>query len=76
MSGPRGVDPRIGYRAAECVRAKWGTPAEFRRATGIRRQLVHEWATGANVPSAQYLQIMCKAGIDVVYILTGRLQDE
>lgn len=76
MSGRRqGVDPRIGYRTAECVRARWGTPIKFERATHMDRKAVHYWTHGVN-PSAKVLQTLCEAGIDVVYILTGRLQDE
>ena len=76
MSGRRqGVDPRIGYRTAECVRARWGTPIKFARATNVDRKVVHLWERGQN-PSAKVLQTLCEAGIDVVYILTGRLQDE
>lgn len=76
MSGRRqGVDKRIGYRTAECVRARWGTPTKFERATHVDRKAVRYWAHGVN-PSAKVLQTLCEAGIDVVYILTGRLQDE
>lgn len=76
MSGRRqGVDPCIGYRAAECVRARWGTPIKFERATNIDRKRVHLWTHGQN-PSAKVLQTLCKEDVDVVYILTGRLQDE
>ena len=78
MSGRRkrvGPDPRIGYRAAECVRARYGTPIKFERATNIDRKMVHAWGHGAN-PCAQVLQTLCEDGVDVIYILTGRLQDE
>lgn len=47
MSGRRqGVDKRIGYRTAECVRARWGTPIKFERATHMDRKAVHYWAHG------------------------------
>ena len=78
MSGRRkrvSPDPSIGYRAAECVRARWGTPIKFERATNIEHKAVHCWGRGQN-PSAQALQALCEWGIDVIYILTGRLQDE
>lgn len=39
------------------------------------RKAVHYWTHGVS-PSAKVLQTLCEAGIDVVYILTGRLQDE
>lgn len=68
-------DVNIGYRAAECVRARWKTLLDFEADTGIKHKLVHNWTDGMS-PSAQTLQAMCEAGIDVVYILTGRLQDE
>ena len=75
MSGRRkrvAPDPSIGYRAAECVRARWGTPIKFERATNIEHKAVHCWGRGQN-PSAQALQTLCEWGIDVIYILTGRL---
>lgn len=73
----RKADHRIGFRAAECVRERFGRKTgQFSAASEIDRRTVYAWELGTSVPSARALQAMCELGFDVVYILTGRRSED
>lgn len=73
----RKADCRIGFRAAECVRERFGREiSRFRAVSGIDKRTVSSWELGASVPGARALQAMCELGFDVVYILTGRRSED
>jgi hypothetical protein len=39
---------------------------------GCDRHLISDWINGRAIPSAYYLKAMYEAGLDIVYILTGK----
>lgn len=70
----------IGERAAKAIRdrAKENNTtfgAELKK-LNIFQYAVTEWEKKGYAPSAHYLQKMCLAGYDVIYILTGERKHE
>lgn len=66
------ADRDIGLRAAELIRERGVRVKEQMRRLGLNRKSIHDWESGACVPSAYALQAMAYQGYDVVYVLTGQ----
>ena len=59
-------------RVAEELYKIPGSQREIAKRIGCRNHAVSDWLAGRSIPSAYHLKSMCEAGLDVIYILTGR----
>ena len=65
-------DTTMCDRVAEEVFKLGPTNTMAAQKIGCDRHIVSDWINGRAIPSAYYLKAMCEAGMDVIYILTGR----
>lgn len=59
-------------RVAEELYKLPGSQREIARRIGCRNHAISDWLAGRCIPSAYHLKGMYEAGLDVIYILTGR----
>lgn len=62
----------MAERAAEELYKLPGNNAEIARRIGCSPKLISAWMAGRHAPSGYHLKSMAEAGLDVMYILTGR----
>lgn len=65
-------DPAMAERTAEELYKLPGSNREIARRIGCSHKLISDWTTGRYTPSGYHLKSMAEAGLDVMYILTGR----
>lgn len=65
-------DPGMAERTAEELYKLGGSNREIARRIGCSHTLITEWTAGRYAPSGYHLKSMAEAGLDVMYILTGR----
>lgn len=65
-------DPTMSERVAEEIYKLGGTNRDAARKIGCDHHAISDWLSGRSIPSAYYLKAMYEAGLDVIYILTGR----
>lgn len=65
-------DPGMAERTAEELYKLPGSNRDIARRIGCSHKLISAWTTGRYAPSAYHLKSMYEAGLDVIYILTGR----
>ena len=69
-------DVNIGYRAVqEVFRLFPGTTKSALAAIGCGKCVINEWGKGV-APSAKYLARLHELGADVIWILTGKKENE
>lgn len=71
----RRCDPYIGMRAADAAVKRFGGIRAAARGMGFSPNILKNWQAGF-APSAFALATMAEAGMDVVYILTGKRKEE
>ena len=65
-------DSIMSDRLAEEIYKLGVTNTEAGRKIGCSHNMISNWLSGRTLPSAYYLKAMYEAGMDVIYILTGR----
>lgn len=65
-------DPIMCERVAEELRSIPGSYREIAKKIGCEHHAIRCWLYGESIPSAYHLKSMYEAGLDVIYILTGK----
>ena len=65
-------DPIMSERLAEELYKQPGTNKQIAQRIGCDPSNISDWENGRYMPTAYTLKGMYEAGIDVIYILTGR----
>lgn len=65
-------DPIMVERVAEEIYKLGDSNTEVARKIGCSRRQITDWLSGRCIPSAYHLKGMHEAGLDVIYILTGK----
>lgn len=58
--------------AEEIYKLNLSTNIEVAQRLGCNRKTITEWLAGRSIPNAFHLKSMYEAGMDVIYILTGK----
>ena len=62
----------IKDRLVEELYSRGETSYKIAKKVGTSPTMVREWKRKRSAPGAYYLAVMLEAGVDVVYILTGK----
>ena len=65
----------IGFRAYEEVCRVFGNANKAACQMCIHKQVIYDWRDGVS-PGSSYLALLHRFGCDVIYILTGRKNNE
>lgn len=67
----RRVDPEMHSRLAEELWKLGNTHKEIAEKIGCHQCTIYSWLTDSYIPSAYHFANFHKAGMDIIYILTG-----
>lgn len=67
----RKLNPQHLTRTSEELRKLGSTPAEISRILRIDSETARRWLAGDALPSLGGLEILYRAGVDIMYIITG-----